>query len=110
MTFDEREMKRIIIAIAVAVAITSLCWSIATGMRRSVEKLWLISAVKAPGRMALDEIVTELQRGDVASATTKLQILKSEWDRFEKEDGLSGVGIGNIMVEFSRTPAPEKEQ
>ncbi len=70
----------------------------------------MISAVKAPGRMALDEIVTELQRGDVASATTKLQILKSEWDRFEKEDGLSGVGIGNIMVEFSRTPAPEKEQ
>ena len=79
-------------------------------MRRSVEKLWLISAVKAPGRMALDEIVTELQRGDVASATTKLQILKSEWDRFEKEDELSGVGIGNIMVEFSRTPVPEKEQ
>ena len=97
-------MKRIIIAIAVAVAITSLCWSIATGMRRGVEKLWLISAVKAPGRMALDEISTDLQRGDVATATTKLQILRSEWDRFEKEDGLSGAGIGNIMVEFSRAP------
>ena len=98
-------MKRIIIAIAVAAAITSLCWSIATGLRRGVEKLWLISAIKAPGRMALGEIATDLQRGDVATATVKLQILRSEWDRFEKEDGFSGAGIGNIMVEFSPPPA-----
>jgi hypothetical protein len=103
-------MKKTIAIIAITAAITSICWSIATGMRFGVEKLWLISAVKAPGRMALDEIVTDLQRGDVAAATTKLQILRSEWDRFEKEDGPSGAGIGNIMLQFSRATAPETEQ
>ena len=102
-------MKKIIAIIALTAVITSLCWYIATSMRRSIEELWLISAVKAPGRMALQEMATDLQRGDVAAATAKLQILRSEWDRFEKDDGLSGVGIGNIMVDFSRVPINSKE-
>ena len=98
-------MKRTIAIIAITTAITSLCWSIVTGARRGVEELWLISAVKAPGRMALDKIAADLQHGNIDAASTKLQILRSEWERFEKEVGPSGAGIGNVMVEFSRPRA-----
>ena len=103
-------MKKILIAIAITAAVTSLCWHITEGMRIGIERLWLMSAVKAPGLMALEEIDTDLQRGNVAVATAKLQILIAEWRRFREENTLSGAGIGNIMVEFSHIPAPEEEK
>lgn len=102
-------MKKMLITIAITSAITSQCWYIAMGMRVAYDQTWLISAVKAPGRVALEEIETDLRHGNIADASKKLQILKAEWKRFEESDGI-GSGIGNIMVEFTNAPVPEEEQ
>ena len=107
MTFDEKEMKKkILITIAITAAVTSLCWHISNGLRDAYNRVWLISAVKAPGRMALDEIASDLTHSNITAATAKLQILRTEWRRFEAEDGIDA-GIGNIMVDFSRLPPQE---
>jgi len=56
-------MKRTFISILVSVLVTSLCWYVAGSLRRGVDGLWLMSAVKAPGRMALDAIENDSTGG-----------------------------------------------
>ena len=62
-------MKTFLI-IVVTAAITWITVSVIHGLRTGVERLWLISAIKAPGRMALTEIQTDMNTGryDVAKA------------------------------------------
>jgi hypothetical protein len=91
--------------ILITVAATSLFWSgwdaihwIGVGK----ERLWLMSAVKAPGRMALDEIQDDLSSGRCESAKLKVEALKRQWAVFESEVGFKGQAIGNIMEIFSQ--------
>lgn len=105
-----KDMKKILITIAATAALTSLCWYIPTRLYRGAQELWLISSVKVPVSKALAEIDTDLQRGDTATATTKLQILQTEWERFDIEGKILGPGVGDIMVKFSHIPAPKENQ
>ena len=102
-------MKKILVAILITVIATSICWHMLTATRRAVDKMWLMSAVKAPGGMALEEINTDLAQGRHEAAKAKLELLRSQWSRFESEKDFRGEGIGNIMVEFSRLPNGEAE-
>jgi len=61
-----------------------------------------MSAVKAPGQMALDAIEADLQAGQLEIAKSKLAALRKQWSAFEGEGGFRGQAIGNIMVAFSQ--------
>lgn len=95
-------MKRTLITILITALATSLCWYVAVGLLRGVEGLWLKSAVKAPGRMALDAIEADLEEGRLEIAKAKIGALKRLWGAFEREDGFRGQAIGNIMVTFAQ--------
>ncbi len=69
-------MKPTFISIMVSVLVTSLCWYVAGSLRRGVDGLWLVSAVKAPGRMALNAIETDLQAGRLEVAKAKVAALR----------------------------------
>ena len=95
-------MRRTFITILISVLVTSLCWYVVGSLRRGVERLWLMSAVKAPGRMALEEIEADLQAGRLEVAKTKIAAFEDQWALFMSEAGFRGQGIGNIMVRFGR--------
>ena len=95
-------MKRTIISILITALVTSVCWYVVSGLLRGVEGLWLMSAVKAPGRMALDAIDADLQAGRLDMAKSKLAALRKQWSVFEGEAGFRGQGVGDIMVTFSQ--------
>ena len=95
-------MRRTVITILVTVLATSLGWYVVSGLRRGVEGLWLMSAVKAPGRMALGEIEADVQAGRLELAKAKIRALRRQWATFESEHGFSGEAIGNIMVTFGQ--------
>jgi hypothetical protein len=99
-------MNRTSIAIVVTFIVTSLGWYVVTSLREALEATWLISAVKAPGRMALNAIQYDLAAGKYKSAAARLDLLQKSWARFEKEDGYVGMGLGNIMVEYGNMAAP----
>ena len=101
-------MKKTIIAIVITTVITFVGWDVATGLHRGRDKLWLMSAVTAPARLALDEISSDLDHGDYAMARMKLEAFRTQWKRFESENSFSSQALGNIMVEFSRLPNPSK--
>ena len=91
------------LVIVVTAAITWITASLIHGARARVERLWLISAIKAPGRMALSEIQADMnaRRYDVAKA--KIEVLISTWQRFDSgPDSFGGSGIGDVMVAFSK--------
>ena len=93
-------MKTFLVVLATA-AITWFTISGVHGIQRSREKLWLISAVKAPGRMALQEIQADMNAGRCSLAKAKIDALVNTWHRFESEpDSNRGRGIGDIMVTF----------
>lgn len=95
-------MKTFLI-IVVTAAITWITVSVIHGVRTGAERLWLISAIKVPGRMALGEIQADMnaRRYDVAKA--KIDFLMSRWQRFDSgPDSFKGSGIGDIMVAFSK--------
>ena len=101
--FGERHaMKRTILTILITCLATSLCWHFVGSLRRGIEGLWLMSAVKAPGRMALDSIEADLQAGRLEIAKSKLAALRKQWSVFESEGGFRGEAIGNITVTFSQ--------
>ena len=103
-------MKRTIIAVAITFLVTSLVtsalWYVGTSLRKAVEATWLISAVKVPGRGALDVIHNDLQAGNCELAKARLEVLQASWARFESEYGYVGNGIGHIMIEFRDMPMP----
>jgi hypothetical protein len=95
-------MKRTVITILITALVTSLCWSVVGGLLRGVEGLWLVSAVKAPGRMALDVIEDDIQSGRLELAKARIAALRRHWEAFEREHGFRGEAIGNIMVTFGQ--------
>jgi hypothetical protein len=95
-------MKRTILTILITCLVTSLGWHFVGSLRRGIEGLWLMSAIKAPGRMALDSIEADLEAGRLEIAKRKLAALRKQWSVFESEAGFRGEAIGNIMVAFSQ--------
>lgn len=94
-------MRRTFITALITALVTSLCWygaSVANGVRRGIERVWLMSAVKAPGRMALDDIEADLTAGRFETAKAKIAALRQQWAVFDSEAGFRGQAIGNIMV------------
>jgi len=91
------------LVIVVTAAITWVTFSVLHGVRTGVERLWLISAIKAPGRMALSEIQTDMNAGRYVLAKAKIDAFINTWQRFDSgPDSFRGSGIGDIMVTFGR--------
>ena len=89
--------------IVITAAITWVAVSIIHGVRIGAERLWLVSAIKAPGRMALGEIQADMNAERYALAKAKIDALMSTWQRFDSgPDSFRGSGIGDIMVTFSK--------
>lgn len=103
-------MKKILITIVVTVIVTSLGWYVCGQIRKGYETTRLSSAVKAPGRMALDTILADFEEGRYETGTARLKILGKSWARFEAERGYVDNGIGNIMVEFRDMPTPQQKE
>ena len=96
-------IMRTFLVVIFTAAVTWITASVVHGGRRGVERLWLISAVKVPGRMALGEIQTDLNAGRYALAKAKVDIFRDTWQRFASgPDSFRGSGIGDIMVAFSK--------
>ena len=96
-------MMKTFVAVITTAALTWLTFSLVHGVRTNAERLWMASAIKAPGRMAIAEIQTDLNEGRSDLAKRKVQVLMETWQRFEKgPDSCSGPGIGDIMVAFSK--------
>ena len=91
------------LTIVITAAITWITVSVIHGLRTGVERLWLISAIKAPGRMALTEIQTDMNAGRYDIAKAKIDVLVTTWQKFDSEpDSFRGSGIGDIMIAFSK--------
>ena len=95
-------MKTFLIIVATA-AITWFALSVVQSLRTGVERLWMISAVKAPGGMALREIQSDMNAGRYESAKAKINAFADTWQRFNSgPDSCSGLGIGDILVTLSK--------
>ena len=95
-------MKTLLI-IVVTIAGTWIVACVFHGVQTGVERFWLVSAVKAPGRMALTEIQEDMNAGRYQLAKAKIDVLKDTWQRFDSgPDSFRGLGIGDIMVAFSK--------
>lgn len=94
-------MKTLLI-IAATAAITWITTNVIYGMRANVERLWMISAVKIPGQMAINDIQTDIHAGRYEIAKAKIDEFAATWQQFNSgPDSCSGPGIGNVMVAFS---------
>jgi len=96
-------MKKTFLTIIVTILVTWITFSVVRATRTGVERLWLVSAIKAPGTMAITEIQTDMNEGRYDLAKAKLQIFKDTWKRFDGgPDSFRGLGIGDILVAFSK--------
>jgi hypothetical protein len=96
-------MKKTILTIVATALLTWTASSVAYSVHRGVERLWLVSAVKVPGKMAIAEIQTDMNAGRYDLAKAKLQAFSVTWERFNNgPDSFSGRGIGDIMLTFSK--------
>jgi hypothetical protein len=94
---------KIFLTIIITAVLTWFAFSLIQSVRTGVERLWLISAVKVPGRMAIEDIQKDMNEGRYDIAKAKLQIFMDTWQRFDRgPDSNSGRGIGDIMVAFSK--------
>ena len=89
------------------ICITSIVTWTATalfyGARTASERLWMASAVKAPGRMAITDLQNDMHAGRYELATAKVDALMTTWQRFSSDsDACRGSGIGDIMLIFSQ--------
>jgi hypothetical protein len=95
-------MKTFFTIVATA-AITWFAFSVVHSLRTGAERLWMISAVKAPGGMALGEVQSDMDAGRYENAKAKINALADTWQRFNSgPDSCSGLGVGDIMVTFSK--------
>ena len=95
-------MKTFLIIAATAV-LTWITAGFVHGVGVGVERLWLISAVKAPGRMAIEDIQSDMAAERYQLAKAKIDLLADTWHRFDSgSDSFRGSGIGDIMVIFSK--------
>jgi hypothetical protein len=96
-------MKRILLAVIVTALLTWVAFSVIYSTRRAIEHFWLVSAIKAPGGIAIAEIQGDMNAGRYNLAKAKLQAFLDTWKRFEGgSDSFSGPGIGDIGVVFSK--------
>ena len=94
---------KIFLTIIITAVLTWFTFSFIQSVHTGIDRLWLMSAVKAPGKMAIEDIQKDMNEGRYDLAKTKLQIFKETWQRFNNEPPLnSGRGIGDIMVAFSK--------
>ena len=100
-------MKKNMMLVLITAISVSVCWYFAIKYRDRIHTVWLLSSVKAPGRMALNAIKEDFDRGDHIAAQNKVIILHRIWQRFQSQsdDEMSGVGIGDVMEEFSKVEA-----
>src|SRR5947207_2507999 len=94
------------LTIVVTAVITWIAADLFCGVRKGVAKLWMISAMKAPGRMAIRDIQADMNAGRYDIAKRKIDAFEATWERFSSgPDSCSGTGIGDIMVTFSGIPS-----
>lgn len=104
-------MKKTTLTILVTAVVTWFVFSLVHAVRTGAERLWLISAIKAPGKMAIAEIQMDMREKRYGLANAKLQVLRDTWQEFEQgPDSFHGPGIGDIMVRFSRIENSETNQ
>ena len=95
-------MKTFLVIIVTA-AVTWMAASLIHAVQTGTERLWLISAVKVPGRMALNEIQADLNSGRYEVVKAKVGVLIQAWQRFDSGAGsFQGSGIGDVMLTFSK--------
>ena len=95
-------MKTFLI-IVVTAGVTWTTMTFIHGTRTNVQMRWLISAIKAPGRMAISDIQKDMNAGSYDVAKAKIDVLMTTWQRFDAgSDSFTGAGIGDIMTSFSR--------
>jgi len=94
---------KIFLTISITAVLTWFAFSFIQSVRTGVEHLWLISAVKVPGKMAIEDIQKDMNEGRYDIAKAKRQIIMDTWQRRDRgADSNSGRGIGDIMVAFSK--------
>ncbi|MCX6550463.1 MAG: hypothetical protein NTY02_05555 [Acidobacteria bacterium] len=101
-------MKNRVFTIVVTAAVVSIFWygwHVLNAVGNRIEQVWLISAVKAPGRMALDTIQADLEAGRYDVVKLEVGALKKRWAAFSADADDRGPGIGNIMADFSKLGA-----
>ena len=101
-------MKNRVFTIVVTAAVTSLLWygwHVLNAVGNRIEHVWLVSSVKAPGRMALDTIQTDLEAGRHDVVKAEVEALRKRWASFSADEDDRGSGIGDIMTDFD--PGPE---
>ena len=69
--------------------------------------LVLLSEVKAPVRMALKNIMEDMETGNNDIARQKLKLLQKRWENFYLNNDSSG--LGNIMVDIYATERIQKQ-
>lgn len=90
------------VTVLITALVTSLGWYAGTSLRSSRDRMWLVSAVKVPGRMALDAIAEDMSHHRYIEAYRRIKLFRREWHAFDQDGGFNGNAIGNIMVEFSK--------
>jgi len=95
-----------IIAVIITAVVTWFIADLVHGVRTGADRKWMISAMKAPGGMALHEIQEDMEAKRIDLAKAKLEAFRKTWQRFSSgPDSCSGAGIGDIMVIFSTVRA-----
>jgi hypothetical protein len=94
---------KIFITIVVTAIVTWMIAGVLNSVQKGADKLWLVSAIKAPGRMALQDIQADLNSEHYELAKAKVDVLVQTWQRFDSgPDSFRGLGIGDVMVAFSK--------
>jgi hypothetical protein len=100
---------KLFLAIFITAVVTWTTASVIHAVRTATERFWMISAIKAPGRMALEDIQSDMKAGRYDMAKRKTDAFVTTWQRFESgPDSFSGYGIGDVMVTFSKIPDGEE--
>jgi hypothetical protein len=85
------------LTIIITAALTWLVFDFQQAVITAKEKFWFISAVKAPGGMAIADMQADLNAGRYDLAKQKLQAFKNSWDDYNKQ-----TGIGDVLVVFAK--------
>ena len=99
-------MKTFLIIVVTVIVTATTTWFVAGtahNVQTGIDRLWLISAVKAPGRMMIEDIQADMTAKRYQLAKAKIDLLADTWHRFDSgPDSFRGSGIGDIMVTFSK--------
>lgn len=70
------------LTVVIAVVVTWVIASVIHGVRTGTDRLWMVSAAKAPGRMALADIQADLDAHRYSVAKAKIDAFVTTWQRF----------------------------